>query len=248
LRSHVKTLVVIDDLANQNHECDLLLNQNFGAKGGDYSQLVSARCKVLAGSKYALLRPDFARLREDSLSRRRQAGVRQLLIGLGGVDKDNVTGMLLRTLGGIDLPSSCRIYVALGAQAPWVDDVRRDASSLPVACEIHVGTSRMAELMLASDLAIGAAGTMALERCCLGLPTLTTILAENQRAGAQALWDAGACFLLPLPISLSNLADAFNQVRKPGVVGRMQEAAAAVTDGHGLSRVLEQVRDKHACV
>jgi len=41
--------------------------------------------------------------------------------------------------------------------------------------------------MADSDLAIGAAGSTSWERCCLGLPTLLIVLAENQRDAARFL-------------------------------------------------------------
>jgi len=45
----------------------------------------------------------------------------------------------------------------------------------------HVQTERMAELMAAADLSIGAGGSATWERCCLGLPTITICTADNQR-------------------------------------------------------------------
>ncbi len=42
----------------------------------------------------------------------------------------------------------------------------------------------MAQLMADSDLAIGAAGATSWERCCLGLPTVMVVLADNQRYAA----------------------------------------------------------------
>ena len=38
-----------------------------------------------------------------------------------------------------------------------------------------------------SDLAIGAVGGTSLERCCLGLPTIATVIADNQRQTASFL-------------------------------------------------------------
>ena len=67
LKGHYKKLMVIDDLADRRHECDLLLDQTFGRKEEDYKSLVNKDCHLLLGSKYALLRPEFTQWREYSL-------------------------------------------------------------------------------------------------------------------------------------------------------------------------------------
>ncbi len=38
----------------------------------------------------------------------------------------------------------------------------------------------MAEIMSKSDLCIGAGGSTSWERCCLGLPTISFAIADNQ--------------------------------------------------------------------
>jgi UDP-2,4-diacetamido-2,4,6-trideoxy-beta-L-altropyranose hydrolase len=242
LRAHCGRLFVIDDLADREHDCDLLLDQNLGRDAGDYRRLVPPRCQVLAGTSYALLRPEFAALRTASLQRRRSTGMRQLLIALGGVDKDNVTGQLLVAMKDCELPAGSRIVVAMGALAPWVAEVRDAAARLPHAAEVLVGTEQMAELMAASDLAIGAAGTMAWERCCLGLPTLTLVIADNQQAGARALAAAGASLPLDLPVTPASLAAVMARALEPQTLRAMQDAAARVTDGGGVERVVAHLR------
>ena len=48
-------------------------------------------------------------------------------------------------------------------------------------------SSNMAELMLNADLSIGAGGSTSWERCCLGLPTLLFVTANNQIKIAENL-------------------------------------------------------------
>lgn len=52
--------MVIDDLANRKHDCDLLLDQNFYLDmNSRYEGLVPKHTKLLLGPKYALLREEF---------------------------------------------------------------------------------------------------------------------------------------------------------------------------------------------
>jgi spore coat polysaccharide biosynthesis predicted glycosyltransferase SpsG len=134
----------------------------------------------------------------------------------------------------------------MGARAPGVHEVRNAAERLPHASEVLVGTEHMAELMAASDLAIGAAGTMAWERCSLGLPALTLVIADNQRAGARALAAAGASLPLDLPVTPASLAPVMARALEPETLRAMQDAAARVTDGGGVERVVAHLRRQDA--
>jgi UDP-2,4-diacetamido-2,4,6-trideoxy-beta-L-altropyranose hydrolase len=242
VRPQVLRLMVIDDLADRIHRCDLLLDQNLGRRSGDYAAMVPPSCRVLAGPMYALLRPEFAALREYSLRRRSSPRLQRVLIAMGGVDRDDATGTVLAALRQGDLPTSCRLTVVMGANAPWLKQVSDLAARLPWPTEVLVSVPDLAQRMADADLSIGAAGGTAWERCCLGLPSLVIVLAENQRASAAALEAAGAAWLLgdidtaagKLPAALHRLADGA-EVRK------LADAAAAVTDGQGCARVLAEM-------
>ena len=239
VRCRPAKLLVIDDLADRAHACELLVDQNLGRSAADYRDLVSAACSVLTGPDYALLRPEFARMREASLERRHGAPLRHMLVNMGGVDQPNATGEVLAALRGAGLPPKCRISVVMGMQAPWIAEVRELAAQMPCATEVLVNVSDMAERMADSDLAIGAAGSTSWERCCLGLPTLMVVLAANQESGAAALECAGAAVLLGRADDIrGNLPATLRSILQPGRLGQVSATAAALVDGHGAERVL----------
>lgn len=238
LSAHYRKLMVIDDLADRPHVCDLLLDQTFGRNEADYCPLVPANCRLLCGAQYALLRPEFAALRPYSLARRTKPALRELLVTMGGVDKDNATGQVLRALRTCSLPPDCRITVVMGATAPWLEEVRSQAQVMPWPTRVLVGVKDMAQLMADSDLAIGAAGATSWERCCLGVPTVMLVLAENQRKIAEELCDAGAAHLIDSS-KLKNHPLLTPDHLNPILLGAMSAAAAAVTDGLGVAKVIE---------
>ena len=80
VRKNCKKLMVIDDLADRMHDCDLLLDQTFGRIEDTYKPWVPQQCKLLTGSKYSLLRPEFAALRQFSLQRRENPKLEHILI------------------------------------------------------------------------------------------------------------------------------------------------------------------------
>ena len=243
LAPHYGKLMAIDDLADRPHACDLLLDQTFGREPADYLPLVPADCRLLCGSEYALLRPEFAALRPYSLQRRAQPALRELLITMGGVDKHNATGQVLQALRSCPLPADCRITVVMGATAPCLDAVRQQAQDLPWPVRVLVGVSDMAQLMADSDLAIGAAGATSWERCCLGVPTIMLVLAENQRTVARGLEQLGAVKL----INLARGAPARLRAMLAPLIAnteqllRMSECGASIVDGSGVNAVMRQM-------
>jgi UDP-2,4-diacetamido-2,4,6-trideoxy-beta-L-altropyranose hydrolase len=246
LAAHYRQLLVIDDLAERPHRCNLLLDQNLGRRPQDYSDLVPAHCQVLTGPIYSLLRPEFAALRPYSLKRRRtQPAFRRLLVTMGGVDQPNATKLVLQALKTCTLPQSCRISVVMGLTAPWLQDVRELADHMPWSTEVVVNVSDMAQRMADSDLVIGAAGSTSWERCCLGAPTLMVVLAENQRGIAKALVHVGAAMAL----ELTNSEDFAKQLQRnisylvgnPTLLRNIGMAASCVTDGCGINLVVAKI-------
>lgn len=239
LKPHYRKLMVIDDLADRAHACDVLLDQTFGREAGDYQPWVPAHCQLLCGSQYALLRPEFAALRPYSLQRRAEWQFRRLLIAMGGVDKDNVTGQVLEALTGCSLPAACEITVVIGRTAPWLADVEAQAHQMPWPTTVRVGVSDMAQLMADSDLAIGAAGATSWERCCLGLPTIMYPLADNQLEVARGLEAAGAAWIVgatrsPSPQPSTLIAQLLDE---PTALRAASQSARSIVDGRGTEIV-----------
>jgi len=243
LQAHYKKLMVIDDLADRPHKCDLLLDQTFGRDAKDYTPWIPDSCTILCGSEYSLLRPEFAALRSYSLQRRVDSKLEHLLITMGGVDKGNATGEILEALKSSELPGNCHITVVMGATAPCLEEVHLKAKQLPWPTTVKTGINDMAQLMADSDLAIGAAGATSWERCCLGLPTLMLVLAANQLKVAHGLEQAGAVQVLQGPEEiLPRLPHMLNEiVSSSRLRAHMSVAATHIADGEGVTAVLQEL-------
>lgn len=178
LRQSSKKILVIDDIADRQHDCDILLDQNYYADMDNrYSGKVPVHCQLLLGPRYALLRDEFRLLHEQA--KPRSGPVKRILVFLGGIDTDNYTGHAIEALSKTDV-SGLRVDVVIGAQHPCREQITAACVRHGFIC--HVQTDKMAELMAAADLAIGAGGVACWERCCLGLPTLVFCTADNQYA------------------------------------------------------------------
>jgi UDP-2,4-diacetamido-2,4,6-trideoxy-beta-L-altropyranose hydrolase len=225
--------LAIDDLANRRQECEILVDQTFGRTAADYRALVPERCRVLAGSQYAMLRPEFRALRPAALDRREQAGpVRRLLISLGSTDLGGITAAVLEAARSSGVTMD--IDVVVGAGAASLAAIQAAAAAEP-SIRVHVDSREMAPLIAQADLAIGAAGTSSWERCCLGLPTIALVLADNQRLVAQNLERAGAIVVADSPQAIPALLQTLANDQPARLA--MVAAAAAIVDGEGALRV-----------
>lgn len=243
LRPLCKKVMVIDDLADRPHDCDLLLDQNLGRNEEDYRLLVPATCIVLAGPKYSLLRPEFASLRDESLRRRATPQLKHLLISMGGIDQFNVTGQVLDALKDCELLADVCITVVLGTHAPWLEHVRLLAKQMSQPTEVKVDVSDMAKIMVNSDFAIGAAGSTSWERCCLGVPSLICIQAANQQQIANALVLSGAAMAFSASANRQNILEFIKEVLSEKCsLRKMSTSAATLTDGNGVGRVTEKLK------
>lgn len=234
-------VLVIDDLVDRLHDCDVLLDQNLGRSGSEYQMLVPVECSLLAGPRFALLRPQFSEQRPNSLRDRRDRPFEHLLVAMGGTDGSNATEAILDALKELPLPSKFRVTVVLGSGAPWLEKVRAVAATMPWPVSVEADVKDMAGLLAGADIAVGAGGGSALERCCLGLPSLLLIIADNQNYPAAALDKSGAAILLGDLRKdgwRQKLAEALVELSRPAERLAMSETASGLADGCGADRVV----------
>ena len=236
-------LMVMDDL-RRPHACDLVLDSNLDRSAADYPGL-----DALIGPGFALVRPEFVNFRDAALLRRSaNPAPRRLLVSMGLTDVGGITGRVLAALAQ-DL-GDLHVDVVVGARAPGRAALQAlEARDHRVT--LHVDTRLMAALTARADLAIGAGGSSTWERCCLGLPTVTVVLAENQRENAAALAGQGASIVVEADASASvpqdevfqgQLRESFVRLRDDANLrADMTNAAAALCDGEGAERVAERL-------
>lgn len=238
VRRSARRILVIDDLCDRPHDCDVLLNQNHGEHlPSCYIGLLPEGCTILYGPRFALLRPDFQKY-HDSCQLIRQGVIKRLLISFGGVDEPNYTAMTVRAVASLNHPE-LNVDVVVGAQYPYFKEIA-------ILCEqhgyqLHIQTDSMAELMKSADLAIGAAGSTSWERCCLGLPSILFSIANNQDSIAAGLQNLGAALYLNVPSSevhnrlLLELDQLLHDTKK---LMMLSENSFALVDGRGVERVI----------
>lgn len=235
-RALAEKILIIDDLANRSHDCDGLLDPASDDRALEYTALTPSDCTMLMGPKFAPLAQGFRAVRERALERRMNSPVERILVSFGSTDPTNLTVPALKTI--LDVAPEVEIDVVLGSSAPYLSKVRTIIDTMPAT--LHVETKDMARLMARADLAMGAAGVTAWERCCVGLPSIAIVSADNQRATAACLQKNGAAHVLdesresvpgmfaePLAALIENASERLTMSRR----------AAALCDGRGARRI-----------
>jgi UDP-2,4-diacetamido-2,4,6-trideoxy-beta-L-altropyranose hydrolase len=241
-RPWAKRIAVIDDLADRPHDADLLVDA--GALSPDaYRSRVAESCEVLTGPQFAIVAPAFARARTAALARRDGRPVERVLVSFGQIDPGNVTAQALAALQAVEFDGE--IDVVIGHTAQHLVQLRAQVER---GVHLHVDAANMPELMSAADLAIGAGGVTAWERCCLGLPSILMAVAENQRGIVSRVASAGAGIdASPAAgVTESRTASALRRLLADGTQrAAMARAAAALVDGRGCDRVLARLVKLH---
>lgn len=235
VRTGVPRLMAVEDVAGRAHEVDLLLDQNLRDDAEvRYRPLLPAACITLLGPRYALLRSQFADVR-------RQCQVRheippRILLFMGGGDERNTA------LGMLEMLARCRSPFMLDAVVGGAHPAKAAIEKFCVlqGWSFHCQVEAMADLMAKADLAIGAGGVTAWERCALGLPSLLVILADNQEENVAMLERMGAAISLGWWEELTQegvcrVLDELDGER----LAAMSRAGFAITDGLGAGRVAE---------
>jgi UDP-2,4-diacetamido-2,4,6-trideoxy-beta-L-altropyranose hydrolase len=242
LRKRVPRILAIDDLADRDHDCDVLLDQNLVLDmERRYGGRLPSTCRSLLGPAYALLRPEFARQRESLV--RRSGRARRILVCYGGSDPGNETARALSAIKSLPQPGLA-VDVVIGLSNPHAESISGLCREMPLA-ELHRGADNMAELMMRADLAIGAGGVMSWERCCLALPTIAVDIAANQTGALTALASCGAVAYLgsASSVTVEQIAGTLrSMLDDPARTRAMGEAAGALVDGLGTSRVRAAMR------
>ncbi len=234
------SLAVIDDLG-RDHVCDLLIDANPGATIERYRDRVVPQAGLLLGPRFAMLRSGFGRAHGISSVRRR---VGRVIVSYGGIDS---TGETLKAIEALKPLEDVGVDVVVTSAHPQLERVRALAAEV-AHIKLHVDRCDLDRLLVDVDLALGAAGVSGLERACLGVPTLLTVMSANQNEGSAALADAGAGILLGEAASVTpaRLRSAVEGLRAcPDALARMSMRCLAMIDGRGAERVaaaLESLR------
>jgi len=228
-------LLLIDDYNHlPEYECDILLNQNINAAELNYK--INPEARLLLGTDCTMLRREFQRL-EKPAEKVPDIGNR-ILVTLGGADPDNMTLKVTEALQKLDV-QDLHVKVIAGPANPHLQSLQKAVDLSTFDFQLLTDVRDMPGLMLWADLTVSAAGSTCWELCCLGVPFITLVLAENQSGLAEGLSERGVAICLGENPSAAQIASAVQTLAgDPAQRACCSEKGRALVDGLGVIRVL----------
>lgn len=234
-------LIIIDDLANRKHVCDLLIDTTLERDIYDYKRLIPPYCQTLLGTKYSLMNKSFHLQRDKALEYRiKTTSPRKVLITMGGVDMFNITGKALNIINRFFAKDLDLITVVLGKNCPHIASVKIIARSMLCETNVLINTDKMPELMLSHHASVGALGGTTWERCVLGLPSINLSIANNQKVLIDKLKSKGLITISDLDFTDEEFNESWEMLKYN--YKEISLRSFNLCDGLGLKRVAEKIK------
>lgn len=238
VRCHVTRLMIIDDLANRRHCCDVLLDSNFHAHHYDrYSNLIEPKTLFLGGPSYAILRQEFKQARPHV--KIRNGRVDRLLIFFGASDSHDYTSKAIEAVR--ELCPGTNVDVVVGSMNTHLNKIKNLCMSY--SYDLHVDIDYMSSLMAKADCSIGAGGIALWERCSLGLPTFVIPTASNQYDQVNSVAAYGAVYSLKDYQSRTEIfaEDIQSFLLNESLRASISERSFQLVDCMGIDRILSRL-------
>lgn len=225
----------IDDNQRLDYPAGIVLNGTVGSENFDYPK--SKKNSYLLGSSYIPLRREFWNVPAKKINQEFST----VLITFGGQDTRNLTHSVLENLQNNFPDITKKVVIGSGFTNTKVIEKLKDSKT-----ELYYspGASEIFGLMMECDICISAAGQTVYELASIGVPTVTIIVADNQKNNFAG-WKKKGFLLDEIYYTDFNLLDKIvKQMNKlSGVTLRKKLSGIGRkhVDGKGALRAVEKL-------
>lgn len=228
VRPFLEKIIVIDDLANRFHDCDILLDQNLYPNfNSRYDALVPLHCQKLLGPTFLLLKPEYyAQIKQP------RTRVRKVMVNFGGSDPTREIEKVLSAIESLgSRGDKLKFYIIAGPANKYKENIKSVCNGLPNV--EYFEKVEMDQLLQQVDLAIGAGGITLWERCCMGVPSGVIAIADNQIAAVKEAERLGLIWNLGKSADVtSNDIEEFliDKIRNPEIIAERSRVCLEFMD------------------
>lgn len=226
--SSIKKIMVIDDLSNRMHKCDILLDQTFNKKPKSYEHLVNSDCNLLVGEEFTIIRDEFSIAKKKRQNYKINKNDISALISFGGGSNELTYQACLELLS---LKEIKKINIIIG---PLDKLTKINEFKFNNRVKLINNTNKMGDLLAQSSIVIGASGGSTWERLYVGVPSFQLIISKNQREISELLAKENYIKLI------RRTDDISLEVRK-WISGEIKFNPFNKIDGQGLSSVINKI-------
>ena len=227
-------VVAIDTDAAYRFPTQLVLNPLLGIPAADYE--VCPGTQVLAGRRYALVRPEIRRTRP--IRAQEPPEPLRALVAFGD-DRQNQTARVVERL--LSLPRLSHIDIIARPMHPlleqWQSLAERHSDRVSVATEVAEVAARVSRC----HFAFAEANSWSLEFACVGVPMILIVQEETYWQTAQQLEEEGAAHCLGWYADVSDgaIRTAAQNLMTERIERRaMARCGRALIDGRGPDRLI----------
>lgn len=235
LRTTGVAVVSIDSLGSIGFPSPLVVNPLLGPTREDYE--FAHGTQLLLGARYAMVRPEFRRVRP--LRAQEPPQPFRAMVALGDDDLHNQAGEMARQL--LNCPRVGRVDVVVRPFHPHLEALQALAASCPDRLDVVTEPNQVAVRLTRCHLALTAGNAWSLEMACVGIPQLLVVQAETHWPTAQRLEEEGAatCLGWHANVSAATIRQAVaNLLSDPLERQAMARCGRKLIDGRGPDRLV----------
>ncbi len=218
-------------------QSDIVINSSILQKKEYYEHIHKTRYYL--GSDYGILPPEYITVKERTKTKEK---IERVMICMGGVDHNNLTFPILRTIDKSAHNFVCDVILSTAFfKKKTVNDV---VKNLKHDTTVHYDLDGILDLLIQADMAITAGGIVHAERICAGVPGIAISQEMHQAASVREFASFGAAMDLGLSNELKSktLLRAFDDLlENKEMRERMSKLGRRLIDGKGLLRVSDLI-------
>ena len=239
IKRHTRKIMVIDDLDNRKHECDILLDHNYRSNNYAYKKnIINNSCKKLLGLDYLIINKEY----RNNKKRFTRGYIKNILIFFGGSDSENLTKLIVEKLIKLD-SRKYNVSIIIGINNNKIKSIEKLTKNLN-NFQCYKSQPNLASILKKNDLVIGALGMNLWERLCVGVPSVVISKGIDQKIFAKKLADKKCISLLGHfnEISENKLELKLKKILKTKISQSMTSNLQSMVDGFGTDRVANEIK------
>lgn len=243
IQPYVNKIMVINELADRRHQCDLLLDFNYYEDMSlRYDGLVPESCVTLLGPKYAILGTEM--IDHSYLLKPYDGSIQRIAIVFGSLDQAGETVKALRALLPVVMEKKeLQVNVHLGKYNPYAEQVKELCWQMP-DCRYYGHLGGIMEFTARPDLTISSVGMEMWDSCVMGIPNIAIAASHHQHNMAEHTAAAGAIYYLGMSNEVTSTSiqkHLMILMNNPLECLRISKNAMKLVDGLGAERIYKEL-------